>query len=44
MNLINVSEQQLERTFTYIDEIGSVLAGHSKAKVPPKASVFLNDL
>lgn len=28
---------------TYIDEIRSVLAGHSKAKVPPKASVFFND-
>lgn len=29
---------------TYVDEVGSVLARHAKAKIPPKACVFFDDL
>lgn len=29
---------------TYVDEVGSVLACHTKTKIPPKTCVFFDDL
>lgn len=31
-------------TFTYVDEIGPVLTGHTETEIPPEARVFLDHL